>query len=269
MGVEIHLTSSRIGSNPGGKCVFKSNRLEFNAYFKYCIGSRIKGHSVFAPENQPVYEAITFELAKKIGLDVVDSYVLLNKNQDVVFDGWREVGETDPSGRKYYFVSRLSRRPTAEELKSDNGEVPILHYVYLDSLLIADIVGRKQNYSIDPKDPEHLIYLDLGCSFVYAHGGMIEQPNKLRLKDPKEIKKDMRKLRGKSIIDAKNSEIINLEDFIESTSNLFVTTLNPWRQVRVSDLISDDEISEIKGELIQSFSSCLSDFKERGLLISE
>ena len=269
MSVQINLTSSRIGSNPGGKCIFKSNRLEFGAYFKYCIGSRMKGHSVFVPENQPVYEAITFELAKKIGLDVVDSYVLLNKNQDVVFEGWRDVDESDPSGRKYYFVSRLSRKPTAEELRNDNGEVPKLHHVYLDSLLIADIVGRKQNYSIDPNNPKHITYLDLGCSFVYAHGGIIEQPNKLRLKDPKEIKKERKKLKGKSIIDVTNSEIINLEDFIESTSNLSITTLNPWKQARVSDLISQEEISEIKGELIHSFSSCLSDFKERGLLISE
>lgn len=269
MNSKVLLQTDRKGSNPGGKCYFESGRLGFLGYLKYCFGSKIKGICPFVPEHQPIYEAITFELAKKLGLKTTNAYVLLNPEQDVIFEGWREVGETDPSGRTYYFISSWQYQPTARE-KNGNGEryiIPITHYPYLESVLIADVIGRKQNYLINPSISEDVVYLDLGCSFVHAHGGFIEQPNRMKLNSRKEIKRASKRLRDKAIIDATGQNLINLEELAEFPYNMSITTLNPWNQRLVRDFLTPDELAEITSHLVQAVLRTIPQFRQAGVLI--
>lgn len=272
MSATIGLISQKKGSNPGGKCFFSGEKKSFQAYFKYCFGSKISRQSSFVAEHQPIYEAITFELAKKLGLKTTDAYILLNPKKNVVFEGWKEIGEKDPSGRRYYFLSRWQEQPTAEELNGSSRKPPVLnhivpigHYPYLDSLLISDVIGRKQNYLIGADDK--IVYLDLGCSFVHAHGGFIEQPNKMRSCNPKEIKKMSKQLNNQVIIDASNNRLVNLEELAESPYNMSLTVLNPWSQIIVRDLIDREELDEIYNHLVHSLFKTIPEFRKANLLI--
>ncbi|MEM4625690.1 MAG: hypothetical protein QXJ28_02935 [Candidatus Pacearchaeota archaeon] len=268
MSVNIDILSSRKGSNPGGLCYFRAPRLEFKGHFKYCLGSKINGLSSFKAENQPVYEAITFELARFLGLKTVDSFVIRNDNLDVYFDGWKEVGEINPSGRKFYFISKFIDNLVASDLNTNICcDVPEREIIYLDSLLISDIVGRKQNYIMDPNSRDSITYLDLGCSFVHAHNGFMTQPNKLKINDSKSIKRAYKILKDIHIIGRDNDSIINLSELAEMPFNMSIYTLNPWKFVKVSDLITYEEIEEIHLHLVQSLIDCLPRFKKSGIIL--
>ena len=147
------------GSNPGGVCKVRGNTEFERAYFKFVFGTHMRGGSNFNPQHQPIYEALTFELARKFGLDTVNYAVLLNEKKDVVFENWKNNGfNNNPAGRASYFVSEIFRLPQwalrkAEgapfvDFHDDARELIGLQQLYLDTLLISDIVGKRQNYLV-------------------------------------------------------------------------------------------------------------------------
>lgn len=100
--VTLEITSGRKGSNPGGYCTISPSRHEdsFNGYFKYCFGSKISPEFPFRPKNQPVYEAMTFALARRLGLHTSEGFVLLNNQGNVLFRD--NIGERNHEGRRYF-----------------------------------------------------------------------------------------------------------------------------------------------------------------------
>ncbi len=266
MVASVNFTSSRIGSNPGGRCYFVSDRLDFNGYIKYCFGSHINGFSSFRADHQPVYEAMTFELARKFGLKTVDSFLITNSNKDLYFDKFKDVGEPDPSGRLFYFISRLSQNPPCENGSQNCCDIPETEHIYLDSLLITDIIGKKQNYILCPAISQQPIYLDLGCSFVHAHEGFIHHPHKMKV-DEKDLRRARKRIQGRNIIGADNETIVSFDEIIDMPFSMSLTCLNPWRVVPVSQLIGEEESLEIQNHLIGSLYTNLKRYQAQNLLL--
>lgn len=278
----IKVTSDRIGSNPGGKCLVDCNGLQFNGYFKYCHGSRIGGNSSFHAAHQPVYEAITFQLIKQIGLQVTDFYIIINKDRGVQFNDWKIFMNHDPSGRDFYFVSKILPRPNdCPEYVVD--KIIKREDIYLSSLLVADIIGKGQNYRCyskpgcsfhscrghkDQCDGGSIVYLDLGCSFVYAREGFLTLPHKLQSHNPADFKIQMHKLERTVIISKIKSEI-NLGQLITDLPKIPIPTLHPKGHTTLSQFLSNQEIREIGGYLAQSLTKSIPAFKERGLVVNK
>lgn len=254
--VIVKVLSGPKGGNPGGMCIISDSIHPSPAYFKYCYGSKIGRDSSFVAQHQPIYEAMTFELAQEIGLKTTSYYILMNsKERPVVFKGWKECGLShDPSGRSYYFISQVL--PDSYYLNKDEtaDEVIRREAPYLDIILVSDIVGKRQNYIVLEKEREKFVrYLDLGCSFVNAIQGYLQPTNKIKMrrKSEKEFKRDYAKIKKWKIF-ANDCNEIKLEDVVALPEIMSVNTLNPKGSVKVSSLISKDEIDEIRRYLIES-----------------
>jgi hypothetical protein len=267
----VKVLSERKGSNPGGFCIYNDGRDNLEGYFKYCFGSKIpSGHSFLKAEHQPIYEAITFELARKLGLSTPSFFVLLNKRRNIRFEDPDNLSSNDHSGRPYYFLSKKIREPQISNLDKIGSDMINRERVYLDSLMISDILGKRQNYMIIPADSEtfKISYLDLGCSFVNATGGFIYLPNTLRKYSKSSSKKrDRCTLKNKTIVGADNDLLINLEELVYTLGGLTIPTLNPHSRLPISDLISSEEIAEIDDYVVHGLCGSLHDYKERNLLI--
>lgn len=267
---ELKVTSSRIGGNPGGKCIVKCDETFFSAYYKFCYGSKLSGNSPFRAPNQPVYEALTFDLARKLGLQAPSVFVLLNERGDVKFTDWKrfsEKGNHDPSGRRCYFVSRLTDHPVRPEADPISNRILEAHRPYLESLLIADIINIKQNYALVGTGLDADIrYLDLGCSFVHAKGGFLLQQNRTR-KETRSFKEIIKGLNHTWIANVQGTDILNVGDFIRGIPSSGIPTLNPWGVRIAKTLLSAEELEGVMKLIAQGFESALPDFKLRDLLI--
>ncbi len=263
--LEIKITSERKGGNPGGNCIFNDGKNKFEGYFKYCIGSNIRAPSSFVPENQPFYEATTFELVRKMGLATSKYFVLLNENGNLNFvNCGSDVREH--SGRKSYFISKIQKEDSSLDehaLKKINEEK-----VYLNSLEVSDVIGRRQNYRVLPdfSDKCKIMYIDLGCSFVNALDGNLKLSNgfaKINFLDKRKLKK----LKKVNVIGADNYSIVNFGELVEGLPSLVITTLNPLGKKKLKNLVSSDEISEIQMYLTESLYSSVPKFREKDLLL--
>lgn len=269
MALRLHITSNQKGSNPGGSCtVFPMYDHSFKAYFKYCSGARFPHGVQFRPENQPIYEAITFKLARELGLHAPDTYVLKNKNRDIIFDTESDV-TIDHSGRDFYFVSRcLSGSGSFRE--SLSNEIIEEESPFLNSLLIDDIKNKPHNYFLQ-KDEHGLrvFYLDLGCSFVRAVGGNLSLSNTVKKILSKGDTKRARRLKGKMIVSADNSKPVDLEGLVFGLENLEIPVLNSSAPTKkISDLLGHLEIEQIRQCVAYGFLENLGEFKSRGLIFS-
>jgi len=266
----ILVKSDRKGSNPGGFCAYYDNRHNFEGYFKYCFGSRIpSNYSFLRAEHQPVYEAITFELARKFGLKTPNFFVLMNENNDVEFKDPEKFSPNNHSGRHYYFISEKIHEPPLPNLDTIGSKIIDREKIYLEGLMIEDILGKRQNYLILQRGEDFGVsYLDLGCSFVHAVGGFIKLPNELRnyLRNC-DAKRDKCILKKKAIITANNNFLVDLEELVSSFGTLNIPTLNPHSRTPISELVSPEEITEIGSYLVGGLCKSLSHFKEKGLLI--
>ncbi|MBS3100493.1 hypothetical protein J4463_04770 [Candidatus Pacearchaeota archaeon] len=276
MAAVLEVLSDKKGSNPGGECNYNTDRLHFQGYFKYVYGSKIIGDTSFVPKHQPIYEYITFVLAQALRLKTADTFILLNTNRDVEFRDLKKNWHKDHSGRDYYFISRMIPRPKILGTPCENYQIPRNEIVCLDSLLISDIVGKSQNYIINPIPDSggaeckcEVAYLDLGCSFVHATGGFLLQPNKLKLPEKREIRRFAKDFERFNIIGADNDKLINLEELANSIYDMWITTLNPWGRQRVSNFLSQKELDEIYSHIIVSFHNNISKFEEEGLFICD
>lgn len=272
MAALIRVSSERKGSNPGGKCHFLAGAESFNAYFKFCYGARIHGTSALKAGHQPIYEAITFGLVQQCGLRTTDYYVLLNTKRDVVFESWQSHAQekNDPSGRDYYFLSRLLpaepqhlRDVIPSSLSSD---LP-----YLLGLHVGDIIGSRQNYACSSPtswtfEQDCITYIDLGCSFVYAKHGMLTLPYKAAGYDKAEFKRIMHRLEHRHII-SRDDELLYLSDIVSLLPEMQLPTLNPRGSLPVHAFLNAEEIREIQHYVAQNLEGRLSMFEAQGLLL--
>lgn len=271
-GCSLIVESTRKGSNPGGLCTYRNGKNNFQGYFKYCIGSRISNTcSNLHSDHQPIYEAITFELARRFGLRTPPFFVLLNKKNDATFQDSRELVSHDHSGRPFYFLSKIIYESKNLDREQAGSEIIEKQRVYLDALMISDILGKRQNYMILGESGDYQVsYVDLGCSFVHATEGFIRLPNDL--KKYKEIprnreKNDKHRLKNKTVISADNDSLVNLEELVYGFRGLTIPTLNPWRRIPIRDLLSEEEVEEIDDYLVHGLCKNLHNFNEKGLLL--
>ena len=266
----VEVKSERKGSNPGGLCNYYHGRNRFEGHFKYCVGSKIPNkYSSLKPDHQPFYEAITFEFARKMGLHTPSFFVLLNNKGNVEFKDPKKFSQNGHSGRHSYFVSRIIKEPKISNLDEIGEKIIKKERVYLESLMISDILGRRQNYLVLPEDygDFKVFYVDLGCSFIHAVGGFIKLPTNLKKLDKKCKKREKCNLKHKTIIAADDDSLINLEEFVDNFENLTLPTLNPYGRRKLEDLISGEEIDEIRSFLIHGLYNSLGGFKAKGLLV--
>ena len=285
---EIKVLSDRKGSNPGGVCNLPTRGSPTRAYFKYCHTNRTR-NSALSVENQPIYEAITLQLARQLGLQTVDFYALLNQGKDVHFTGWKDVGiNSDPDGRKSYFISRYipksvigSESPNTDErqrssviLDSRDDMVRMAKILnkdkaYLESILVADVLNKRQNYVYYPSDLNEgqIVYLDLGCSFVRAVNGIIEVPKALEQLTAKESRRLRGRLDGISIISANDLDVVDLGAIADGLRSMKINTLNPVGKSSLDRLLPEKEIEEIYGYILQGLTSSVSEFRKRDLML--
>ncbi|MBU2562685.1 MAG: hypothetical protein KKF68_03425 [Nanoarchaeota archaeon] len=220
--LEILVTSGPKGGNPGGRCYFGLGREDKSVYLKYCEISRLGTGDFLKVENQPIYEAILLEMAKKVGLNVPNNWVILNKDRSLVeFDYCLEEGEkiVKPldSKRKTFFVSELEFSSLSENL-NETRELLNSQAIYRDLLNIGDIVGKSQNYKVLAiSGGTKLLYLDLGCGLVDSIGGELRLRKSLSRKlaclDEKTLKKIRKRLRNYEISGINGSKRVNLDRF--------------------------------------------------------
>lgn len=266
----MYVKSEARGSNPGGTCIAQTREKLFECYFKYCYGTKFQGASSFKASHQPVYEALTFQLVRELGLRTTDFYLLLNGNRSVNFHNWKNFMLHDPSGRELYFVSTIL--PYKKECsESRANELIGMASPYLDGILVADIVGKRQNYRCFPSDrfpSGEIIYLDLGCSFVYAKDGYLTLPHKSPPYESREYRAMLRRLSNYTILSSDMKEI-NLAELVENIPILKLPSLNPTSQISLDLLLSRDEIKEIQSYIGHSFMRNISTFRNKGILFSD
>ena len=253
VGKLIKVLTETKGSNHGGKCLIESNtQNKYGEYYlKHCSSSRIKkDQSNFVYQHQPVYEAVTCEMARILGLETANFYILLNLDKKLLFisEGGQKV-DIKPY-QPYYFASEILIHSNNEDLARAEKIIKDERF-YLDLLSISDIIGKKHNYIYDSFS-DQVIYLDLGCNFVDAHENYISLKSHHRNPlNKKERKKALNKFEKYEIITKRgNGHSLGLVEFLESPKDMRILTMNPNRNIRLNDLISQAEINEITERLI-------------------
>lgn len=268
MALEILITSEPKGSNPGGKCRFPINSHEYEGYIKYCNGSRVPNGSTLDYTHQPIYEAITIELAKFLGLHTPPVHVLCNESKNLIFR--EQIQNHLNPNMKFYFLSQMIPIPLQE-----NNDVAQQFMqkesIYRDLLFVSDIVGKKQNYIFqEVNSDKRLIYLDLGCSFVRAVGGIMDIDQKTKKGySHRNLRKDLKKLDDYLLIPNQPDadDFISLDQIVRIIPNLGISCLNSttgkMEKRKVNDLLYFEEIEEIQEILAYGIALNLSKLKER------
>ena len=141
--------------------------------------------------------------------------------------------------------------------------------VYLEGLMISDVVNKRQNYlaRMDLNNLE-IFYLDVGCSFVRAVDGFLGVTKKTNnLICEKKKSKKIKKLKGKSLVPASGSGLINLERIAQGIGDLEIPVLNPHGTMRVDELIGAQEIEDIEKCMVDNFAKNISKFRGQGILV--
>jgi hypothetical protein len=277
--LEIKIVSGPKGGNPGGKCVLPSPRQNQLAYLKYCEGSALPKELPFTPNNQPVYEAITFKVLQDLGLHVPRFYVVDNRRKAVKFSYADDVKKRLNPNMPCYFVSNYIHH-TMSPLPDEANVRMAREKVYRDFVCVGDIEGIRQNYEfISEPQPGYVVYLDLGCSFVDAKNNRISQRNSVvkllsagkgpRSNLKKSLKHAQRFLEGHYILTNHDlpheQDYENLWHLVESVSEMTLPSI-PNRQVRVSSFLSGAELTEIQNLLTMSIYQTAREYiKQHGL----
>ncbi len=273
MTMKLSITSGKKGSNPGGECtLYERGRPLFKGYFKYCHSSRVSGASSLTAKNQPIYEAITLHLARSLGLRTTNFYVVLNSDGKLEFEGWKENELNDPSKRPFYFLSKLiPQKGPCFEREKGTSEALEKDRVYLESLLVEDVINKRQNYAYNapPCGDGRIDYIDLGCSFVHAVHGTITVSKSLSMLKKRELKRLENSLKGKVVICAANKEMVDLEKLAQGLYSSSLPVLNPEGKFPLKDLLSEEELDEIYSYTVQGLHGSLKEFGKRGLFLND
>lgn len=273
------MTSGPKGSNPGGKCKINSYGRALECYIKSVDYSILPRNHPFVPQNQPIYEAITLALAEEFGLAVPQYYLLVNQGHKIKFTHASDVPKNEhmrDGQKEFYFLSELITIPIDEDL-DELHEKMIGEKLYRDLLMVGDVSGRKQNYAlIESPQPSHPIYIDLGCSFVDAHYGKISQRNEnaTLLRDRKGeyrpgLKQDLKHAQkflrrygvGTGHLFEFQKRVIEPMPFTEALGDLQIPVF-PRGRVPIKNLLTGNEIEEIKMMLQVNFARTLRDFRK-------
>ena len=302
--LELEVYSDQVGSNPGGKCRIHKGRFRGDYYIKHCHPkgidrSRFPRVCSFIPINQPIYEAITAQMANKLGLRIPECGVLCG-------EGVRFTGEFEyriKQGLPFYFFSRLMPKPktlgdalldkqqrreklTDEEIglldlyETDIKKVMDREEPYLDLLQITDITDRRDNYIFaeKPYGEGEIIYLDLGCSFVNAHNGELsmetkQRENNQRRKDFKNVVRAFKKFSVRPTNDSKYSP--NLVEFLTGIGDLRLPVIDAVAGIRheltADHLLDPSEIEEIGNILMYCnyISKPFKRLKQSGIIVKK
>ena len=267
MPTQVNVYTDRKGSNPGGKCLVSTPDSEFDAYIKYCPGTgrsrtnaRLPTH--FRPTHQPLYEAITLELARKVGLEVPDFYVLMGGPGLTFSFESRALQRGINPGMPFYFISKLMEVPPPGHETSGAKEALAKEKIYRDLLMVSDISNKAQNFRYDPKE-NGMLYLDLGCSFVNAIEGRLEpHRGKLPMPDKKNRKEAEKKVREYALITADGESLLTLEELIDITPSFQVPTLNPKGKVPIGKHLTAEEREDINGLLTMNLLGFIRKYKD-------
>ncbi len=247
----VEIYTDKKGSNPGGKCQITTARSEFDAYLKYCPSSRLARYNdqlncveELRPMHQPIYEAITLFVAERMGLRVPPFYVLRNEKNNVTFSfeelRYKRAVRTD---MPYYSVSQLIEHPPVRESEKRENALA-REKLYRDLILVSDVSNKAQNFRYD-EDSDRVTYLDLGCSFTNAIGGVL-LPSTIHIpKVDKKDRKSAQQLKQKGIITTNKGEEKRLEDILELLPSTLIPTLNPDGKSLLGNLLTSEEIEEI------------------------
>lgn len=270
MGLVVKVTSEPKGSNPGGSCSIANAIQGYGScYFKYCYGSRIKGASSFNSHNQPIYEAVAFQLARELGLSVSDFFIISNLDRSVKFEGWQEFSKNhDPSGRDYYFASKILPAPLEKLNSSETSAILEFERAYLEAISVSDVVGKANNYIAYAEEGNTgIFYLDLGCNFAHAVSGFLILPSGNKsFVDPKSYKRNLKFLGEKAVYTARQYPV-NLAHLVTDLPSMRVPLINPKEYRSVKDILTESEIKEIQARLTFSLGKAVPLFRERGILV--
>jgi len=272
MPTRINIYTDRKGSNPGGKCLVTTPHSEFDAYIKYCPGT---GHSRtnarlpthFRPTHQPFYEAITLELARIVGLEVPDFYVLM-RGSDLTFSFENHALQRGINqGMPVYFVSKLMEIPLPGHEEKGAKEALAREKIYRDLLMVSDISNKAQNFRYDPNE-DGMLYLDLGCSFVNAIEGRLEpHRGKLPIADKRNRKEAEKKAKEYALITADGESIHTLEELIDITPSFQVPILNPRGRIPIGRHLTEGEIEDIRELLTMNVLSFVRKYKDHERIV--
>lgn len=267
----VKVTSERKGSNPGGECIVQTPKETWAGYFKYCHGSKIRGRSALRVSHQPIYEAITFQLVKNFGLNTTEFFVLDNEKRDIIFADWKPFMDHDPNGREFYFLSKMVP-PQKVYPQSTVERIIAEERPYLDSVLVADVVNKAQNYRYFayPHSPEKgsITYLDLGCNFVHAAEGYISMSHRLERINAKHFKENIKRLEHTTVLTKKGDEL-NLAKLVLGLPLLEIPSFNPRSTRKLTSLLSTDEIEEIQIYLAHELTDSIEIFREKCLIVED
>jgi len=267
MGLEIKVIEGRKGSNPGGLVSLGANGNSFCAYLKYCPGSKIPREYGFNAQNQPVYEAVTFEMARRLGLLTPEFYVLLNSNSGVTFSNTPGIRDKLDPSRKSYFVSRYVK-PTQMEGENQLAIQMEKDAIYRNVLRIADIVGKRQNFLFLASG--RIKYIDLGCSFVHAVDGFLQlKHNETRALSchRKELKTALNQLSRYRLILRDDSNTLLLSEIARMPETITIPIFGLARQIRLIDMVNIQEVNNIVQILAMGMIHHLKDLKESDKII--
>jgi len=273
MTLEVKLITEPKGSNPGGKCLLNLQGKEKQFYIKYCHGSRLPGQSALFHCHQPIYEEITAEMARLVGLHNPHTYVLMSG--DLKFSGEQKYLQNIDVNKPCYFLSEIMAAPFKEDA-SRTRAIMEREKIYRDILSVSDIVGKKQNYYFyEGPDGGLLVYLDLGCNFVKAVNGFIFLQNRVaKGLYTRDFRREKKKLEKYHLIP-------NQPDANDLIPLTYLASLNPSLKLRcinsrtgkvelnpVGSLLKLEEIDEISNIWAQGILNDLKIIKGSELIVS-
>ncbi|MBI2662736.1 hypothetical protein HYX11_04725 [Candidatus Woesearchaeota archaeon] len=260
MSLEITITSERKGSNPGGKCSISIYGLDTSSYIKYCNLSHLHD-SYLTAQHQPFYEAITLALCQRLGLIVPSYYIIINNKRKIKFNYTHSMPKLSED-KPYYFASELITLPEQED-QEELHQALMQEKIYRDLLLISDVSGKKQNFAYFEHPSPHVLYIDVGCSFVDSVNGILNQRNGKKINLSKQELKNAHKLAERyDLYTNHKTDIMSIDDIINLLPCLELPTLNPAKTIIVEDILSTQEIEEIQLILLANIPSFIKKHKE-------
>lgn len=271
MPLELTILTERKGSNPGGKILFPYQSRMAEAYLKHAYGSHLNKTNPLTACNQPIYEALIYEMATNIGV-MVPEYVVLQNNDDLVFDERLcklDFSDTFP----FYFISIISPSYSSDSLtqidpKTVENQIK-KEKLDREILFISDIEHKAQNYYWDPLY-HRIIYNDLGCNFVHAVSGFIQKPTGISNGEYDFLSKKERKTLSSKLsqyyLDTLLDTTISLCEFVEEIPNIKINLENSKGKKSIEKLISEQEIDFIRDIYLRRLSKIIGKFINKGIV---
>jgi hypothetical protein len=272
MGYSVNLISDKKGGNPGGLVEIDYHGHERHAYLKYVFGGKKLEKTPFIFTNQPIYEAITYELARYIGLKTPEYFVLQQSQSSPINFNYGFLPRTWNNHFPYYFVSVYAQEGV-DILIGDKSSGAAIEEIVKDKLareliLLADIEGRGQNYLYDDYSGR-IIYHDLGCSFLHAAEGFLRisgasKPIDFEMDSSPIHRRELRFLEDCYFTDPEGKEI-NLLSLVHYLGELKIHMVNPESNRSITSLVSQEEIEGIQNFYFKKINALARKFMGKGI----